>query len=67
MASSDLAPSRTAPVSPDVLAKARILLADDQMKTVRRLQKLAKKRGLTEASLVKEHPQLADWLADGRR
>jgi hypothetical protein len=48
-------------------AGARILLADDQMKTVRRLQKLSRKRALTEASLVKEHPQLADWLADGRR
>lgn len=48
-------------------AGARILLADDHMKTVRRLQKLAKKGRLTETSLVKEHPQLAEWLADGRR
>jgi len=48
-------------------AGASILFAEDRMKTVRRLQKLAKKRGLSEATLVKEYPRLADWLADGRR
>jgi hypothetical protein len=46
---------------------ARILFAEDRMKTVRRLQKLARKRGLSEASLVAEYPPLAAWLADGRR
>ena len=45
MASSDLAPSRTAPVSPDVLAKARILLADDQADVLQALRLLLKAEG----------------------
>ena len=45
MASSDLAPSRTAPVSPDVLAKSRILLADDQADVLQALRLLLKAEG----------------------
>ena len=45
MASSDLAPSRTAPASPDVLAKARILLADDQADVLQALRLLLKAEG----------------------
>lgn len=45
---------------------ARILVAKDQMKTVRELRKLAKKRGLSEMTLVKAYPALGDWLAAGR-
>jgi DNA-binding NtrC family response regulator len=45
MASSDLAPSRTAPASPDVLAKARILVADDQADVLQALRLLLKAEG----------------------
>jgi DNA-binding NtrC family response regulator len=45
MASSDLAPSRTAPASSDVLAKARILLADDQADVLQALRLLLKAEG----------------------
>ena len=45
---------------------ARILVAKDQLKTVRALRKLAKKRGLSESTLVKAYPALGDWLAAGR-
>ena len=44
MAASDLAPSRPAPASPDVLAKARILLADDQPDVLEALRLLLKAR-----------------------
>ena len=45
MASSDLAPSRTTPASPDVLARARILLADDQADVLQALRLLLKAEG----------------------
>ncbi len=45
MASSDLAPSRPALASPDVLAKARILLADDQADVLQALRLLLKAEG----------------------
>lgn len=46
---------------------AQVLLAKDGLKTVRHIMKLTKKRGLSEATLVKDFPGLADWLADGRK
>ncbi len=44
---------------------ARILFAADGMRTVRNLAKLARKRGLSEATLVAAHPPLAEWLREG--
>lgn len=44
---------------------ARILLAKSGLKTVRVLTKLAKKHGLSQATLVKEYPALAEWVGAG--
>ncbi len=46
-------------------AGARVLLAKSGLKTVRVLTKLAKKHGLSQATLLKEYPALAEWVSGG--
>jgi hypothetical protein len=46
-------------------AGARVLLAKSGLKTVRVLTKLAKRQGLSQATLLKEYPTLAEWVGGG--